>query len=378
MLRIQFANWREYLLRHDLVNVQWIRIPTSIVRARQLHGLPPHTRWMLIYFLSEAGEQNENGKLDIEIDYVAHYNQCSFDEILYSAEVLAERGYFTLEVDDNTMKLVEEARFTQFTHNCAESARTRAPSAQTRAECARPRADHARTRVDDELNNDDQFNPEELLDFTESARARAESARTRAGSGDKLLSRVRNPHLEKRREEKKREEERREREEESLRETNFDAAGGGSLSLANSGSKKSKTRAVQVMDLSDAELELGTQWLKLAVTHFPNRATDPKWTPHLFALDLRKVANVCSYTIADMQKVLEYIKHDTFWANKAACPSGLLKKGGNGLRKIENIFAQTKSKAQIKDAQTAQEWAENPEKAAEWQEMLAWIGGKKP
>lgn len=141
--------------------------------------------------------------------------------------------------------------------------------------------------------------------------------------------------------------------------------------------KPAKVR-LQVMDLSDAELELGTDWLKLAVTHFPNRATDPKWTPHLFALELRKVANVCSYTMADMQTVLNHIKHDTFWANKAACPSGLLKKGGNGLRKIENIFAQTKSKAQIKDAQTAQEWAENPEKAAEWQEMLEWIGGKKP
>lgn len=157
-----------------------------------------------------------------------------------------------------------------------------------------------------------------------------------------------------------------------------DAADGGSLSLANSGSRKSKIKPAQVMDLSDAELDLGTQWLKLAVTHFPNRVTDPKWTPHLFALELRKVANVCSYTIADMQKILDHIKHDTFWSPKAACPSGLLKKGSNGLRKIENIFAQTKSKAQIKDAMTAQEWADNPEKAADWQEMLEWIGGKKP
>ena len=153
--------------------------------------------------------------------------------------------------------------------------------------------------------------------------------------------------LDKKEREEKREEEKRERKGESLREPIFDAAGGGSLSLVNSGPKKRKPKAAQVIDLSDAELDLGTQWLKLAVTHFPNRATDPKWTPHLFALELRKVANVCSYTIADMQKILAHIKHDTFWANKAACPSGLLKKGGNGLRKIENIFAQTKSKAQM-------------------------------
>jgi len=132
------------------------------------------------------------------------------------------------------------------------------------------------------------------------------------------------------------------------------------------------------MDLSDQELELGTQWLKFALTHLPNRVTDPKWTPDLFALELRKVANVCGFSIADMKVILDFVKADTFWARNATAPSGLLKKGTNGLRKIENIFAQTKTKAQIKDAQTATDWQDNPEKAQEWAEMLEWIGGKKP
>jgi len=142
--------------------------------------------------------------------------------------------------------------------------------------------------------------------------------------------------------------------------------------------KRSRSKAVQVMNLSDEELDLGTQWLRYAVTHFPNRTNDPKWTPDQFALELRKVANVCRYTLADMQTILAYVKHDTFWAPKCCAPMGLLKKGSNGMRKVENIFAQTKSKAQIKDAQTASDWAENPQLANDWAEMLDWIGGKKP
>ena len=178
--------------------------------------------------------------------------------------------------------------------------------------------------------------------------------------------------------EKEKERTEEERKGESLREPIFDAAAGGSSCSGKSGSRKARTKPVQVMDLSDAELDLGTQWLKYAVTHFPNRATDPKWTPDQFALELRKVANVAGLTMADMHTILAHIKGDTFWARNATSPSGLLKKGANGMRKVENIFAQTKTKAQIKDAQTASDWAENPEKAQEWAEMLEWIGGKKP
>lgn len=178
--------------------------------------------------------------------------------------------------------------------------------------------------------------------------------------------------------EKEKEKTEEERKGESLREPIFDAAAGGSSRSGKSGSQKSRSKTVQVMDLSDQELELGTEWLKYAVTHFPNRTSDPKWTPDQFALELRKVANVCSFTLADMRTILDYVKHDTFWAPKCCAPNGLLKKGSNGMRKVENIFAQTKSKAQIKDAQTASDWAENPQLANDWAEMLDWIGGKKP
>jgi hypothetical protein len=173
--------------------------------------------------------------------------------------------------------------------------------------------------------------------------------------------------------EKEKEKTEEERKGESLREPIFDAAAGGSSRSGKSGSRKSKTKAVQVMDLSDAELELGTQWLKFAVTHLPNRETDPKWTPDQFALELRKVANVANLTIADMHTILAFVKGDTFWARNATSPFGLLKKGGNGLRKVENIFAQTKSKAQIKNDALAAKWEEDPEEKKAYEDGMAQV-----
>lgn len=182
--------------------------------------------------------------------------------------------------------------------------------------------------------------------------------------------------LDKKEREEKREEEKRERKGESLREPIFDAAGGGSLSLVNSGTKKRKPKAVQVIDLSDAELDLGTQWLKLAVTHFPHKATDPKWTPDQFAFELRKVANTVGLSIAQMVDLLAWVKADTFWCNKVASPYGLLKKSTNGLRKIENALASSKSKAQIRNDQIKADWDENPEKKASWELAMRVMRGE--
>ncbi len=364
MLRIKFARWRDYLLRGDLVNVQWIRIPANISVARQLYGLGPNTKWMLIYFLAEAGLQNEDGALDIEIDYAAHHSGCSIVQILDSARALEKRGYFSLTVEDDTLLQYEDAKRIEIDQIRAEETRTRAESARTRAEETRTRADPARTCTGFDqpaslvLNNDVNQNHSESLDYTDPAQTRADPARTRA---EETRTRAESaPREEKRREEERREEKRREEERSGI--------------LPHPPSdkpKRSRAKAVQVMDLSDAELDLGTQWLKYAVTHFPNRATDPKWTPDQFALELRKVANVAGLTMADMHTILAHIKGDTFWARNATSPSGLLKKGANGMRKVENIFAQTKTKAQIKNDALAAKWEENPEEREAYERGMA-------
>jgi hypothetical protein len=124
--------------------------------------------------------------------------------------------------------------------------------------------------------------------------------------------------------------------------------------------KRSRSK-VQVMDLSDDELALGTKWLKYAVHHYPAKVNDRKWTPDSFALELRKVATAIGYSIEQMSQLCDSIAGDTFWCNKAASPFGLLKKSDNGLRKIENAIAGSKSKGQIKSEQRQAKWEQSPE-----------------
>ena len=387
MMRIEFIDWHEYLTRNDLVNVRWLKIPANIINSRQMHGLPIYTKWLLIYFLCEAGNQNQKGKLDIEIDYVAHHSGCTYDEILYSVQILADRKYFNLEIDQSILDEIELESRAQPARSRTESVRTNTESVRTRTASARIRTESARIRTEsarifeeeacskfEHINKDDHLNHSESLDFSESARIRTESARICTESARTRAQSV--PREEKRREEKRRKEET-ESTEESPRETIFDAAGGGSLSLPISAQKLSTKKSAQVMDFSEAELELGTQWLKLAVTHFPQKATDPKWTPAEFALELRKVANVVGLSIAQMNDLLTWVKADTFWCNKVASPYGLLKKSTNGLRKIENAFASSKSKAQIRNEQIKSDWEENPEKKATWELAMSYLRGDK-
>jgi hypothetical protein len=311
MLKIKINKWRDYLIRADLHVVTWIRVPVVLPITRALHGLVSETRWLLVYFLCEAGRENGNGELNIELDYVVAFSGCSTKQIFDGIKSLQDRGFLTVEYEGNT----EETRL--------QHERNTTPCTDDTTPCSENTETHG--------------------------------------------------FVSKRREEKRREEKKTKREEESPRETNLDAGDAGSSRSGKSGSRKSRSKAVQVMDLSDAELDLGTQWLKFAVTHLPNRETDSKWTPDQFALELRKVANVANLTIADMHTILAFVKGDTFWARNATSPFGLLKKGGNGLRKVENIFAQTKSKAQIKNDALAAKWEEDPEEKKAYEDGMAQV-----
>lgn len=77
-----------------------------------------------------------------------------------------------------------------------------------------------------------------------------------------------------------------------------------------------------------------------------------------------------------MLDLLAWVKADTFWCNKIASPYGLLKKSTNGLRKIENALASSKSKAQIRNDQIKADWDENPEKKASWELAMRVMRGE--
>ena len=291
MLRIKIHNWRQYVTRTDLKSIPWVRVTSTIGSDRILHGSVTATRWLYIYFICEAARQNEDGALDLTLEYVRDFSSCSEAEIFDAIKFLELRKILSCRYEPVTDPL------------------------RTRNECV--------TDPIGSVSNVTERNGTE-------------------GNGTERKERVCK-----------------------------------TATPVRPRSKRTPKVELQVMDLSDAELDLGTQWLKLATTHFPHKATDPKWTPYLFALELRKVANVVGLTLQQMQDLLTWVKADTFWCNKVASPYGLLKKSTNGLRKIENALAGSKSKTQIRNEQIKADWEENPEKKANWELAMSFIRGER-
>lgn len=304
MLKIKINKWRDYLIRTDLHAVTWIRVPVVLPITRALHGLVSDTRWLLVYFLCEAGRENAKGELNIELDYVAAFSGCSTKQIFDGLKSLQDRGFLTVEYEGNTeaTRLQHERNTTPCTDNttpCNENTETYG-------------------------------------------------------------------FVSKKREEERREEKRREEY------NSWQTGDPGYPQPPPAKAKRPKGRSgVQVMDLSDPELSLGTQWLQYAVHHYPTKVDDPKWTPAAFALELRKVANTIGLSIEQMSELCTWIASDTFWCDKAASPYGLLKKGTNGMRKIENAMAATKSRAQIKNEQRAAQWERSPEEREAYERGMA-------
>ena len=291
MLRIKIHDWRQYVTRTDLKSIPWVRVTSTIGSVRILHGSVPATRWLYIYLICEAARQNEDGKLDLTLDYVRDFSACTEDEIFDAINFLESRGILSCRYE--------------------------------------PVTDPLRTRDESVSNPIGSVSNVTERNVTE-----------RKGTEELKL------HL------------------------------GQTALTPSTPPRRTPKPKVQVMDLSDQEMDLGTQWLKLAVTHFPHKATDPKWTPDQFAFELRKVANTVGLSIAQMLDLLAWVKADTFWCNKVASPYGLLKKSTNGLRKIENALASSKSKAQIRNEQIKADWEENPEKKASWELAMRVMRGE--
>jgi hypothetical protein len=110
------------------------------------------------------------------------------------------------------------------------------------------------------------------------------------------------------------------------------------------------------------DLILATAWLEYAKAEMPWRTDDKSWSPQVFAADLAQVQKKCGLTDEGMMRVLEFIRADDFWHDKACNPKGLLGKSKNGQRKIDNILVRMKSDSKSSSASTAeaiQRWADS-------------------
>jgi len=125
------------------------------------------------------------------------------------------------------------------------------------------------------------------------------------------------------------------------------------------------------MDLSDQELALGTKWLTYALHHYVAKVKDERWTPAAFAVELRKVAKSVDFSVEQMMSLCDWIFADSWWCDKASSPYGLLTKSRNGLRKVENAIAASKSRTQVKNEQLAGKWEANPQEKADMEDGMA-------
>lgn len=121
------------------------------------------------------------------------------------------------------------------------------------------------------------------------------------------------------------------------------------LEVADSNFKPKKVgKKTEVIDLTDDELELGTKWREMALKDYPHREDQESWSPYQFALEARKVRDHLKYTQEQMVELFTFIKFDEFWRPNCAKPSGLFKKSGNGLLKIDNLLSSRKTPEQRK------------------------------
>jgi len=106
--------------------------------------------------------------------------------------------------------------------------------------------------------------------------------------------------------------------------------------------KSQKKPMVEIVNLTDEELDLGRKWLEMAVSEMPHRANETKWNPGNFAEDLVAVKKAINLNAEQMTELFNWIANSHFWRPLACAPLQLLKKKEGGVCKVDTILAQMK------------------------------------
>lgn len=91
MVTIQIVNWRNYVARGDLKNVNWIRLNANLPFDHKLHSLPADQKWGWILLLTEGARQNQEGLIEVDIDCLAEIgklNKKSLHALLQHLEMV--------------------------------------------------------------------------------------------------------------------------------------------------------------------------------------------------------------------------------------------------------------------------------------------------
>ena len=112
-------------------------------------------------------------------------------------------------------------------------------------------------------------------------------------------------------------------------------------------SKKAKNqRTKELSTLAPLESEwvnLGQHWLDHGLSQMPWQAKNAKWTSVAFGSELKRIGRVMGIDHTGMRVMFEKAIQDEFWHRQIASPFGLMSKGKNGNRKIDNLLVSLKA-----------------------------------
>lgn len=122
---------------------------------------------------------------------------------------------------------------------------------------------------------------------------------------------------------------------------------------------------------SEEDLELAEGWLAYAKREMKYTTPPKSWVPEKFAEEIAKVKRCAGIDTAKMRDVLKFIEGDAFWRPNALSPAGLLKKGRNELRKIDNICLSMKGNRNGAVSQSV-DYSANPERYSRFSDDKPW------
>ena len=108
--------------------------------------------------------------------------------------------------------------------------------------------------------------------------------------------------------------------------------------------KNQRTKELSTLAPLESEwVNLGQHWLDHGLSQMPWQAKNAKWTSVAFGSELKRIGRVMGIDHTGMRVMFEKAIQDEFWHRQIASPFGLMSKGKNGNRKIDNLLVSLKA-----------------------------------
>lgn len=105
-MEIQILNWAERHPRKDYRNLPWVRIDTKLPQSRKLSKGSVETKWTYVALICLAGQENKQGKIPFDPEWIADFVKISVDSL--KEQLLVLQAFSLVALDDEALKLCQE------------------------------------------------------------------------------------------------------------------------------------------------------------------------------------------------------------------------------------------------------------------------------